>query len=275
MRADLHIHTIASDGRWTPEQVVAEVQAREIGLFAIADHDTVASVAPAEKLAREVGLTLLRGVEVSTVLDGRLFHILAYGFDIGHPGLTELLRKNKARLDQQNDNIVHGLIAAGHEIDLDDYVAYTDDPTRGGWKVLNFLIDRSFCTGPRDYFDKLVNPLRLKWPAFPHPADAIAVIRQAGGVPILAHPGISLRRVGVTEETLCPFIDFGIGGLECYSQYHEKGTTRLCLDWCDRHELLITGGSDSHGGFVGRELGVPVVDTADLRLGELAKRYTQ
>ena len=119
-----------------------------------------------------------------------------------------------------------------------------------------------------------MNPLPAEWPAFPPPADAAAVIREAGGAPILAHPGVSLREVGVTEETLRPFLDFGIGGLECYSHYHDETTTRFCLDWCDRHDLLITGGSDSHGGFVGRELGVPVVDTADLRLGRLAERYT-
>jgi len=269
MRADLHIHTTASDGRWTPEQVVTEVQARGIGLFAIADHDSAASVPPAEALAQEAGLAFLRGVEISTLLDGQLFHVLAYGFDIGDPGLAALLLENRAKLDQQNDDIVHRLIAVGHGIDPDDYAAYEYDHARGGWKVLNFLIDRGFCTGPRDYFDKLVNPLPTEWPTFPHPADAAAVIREAGGAPILAHPVASMRRMGITDETLRSFVDFGIAGLECYSQYHDEATTRSLVDWCDRHDLLITGGSDSHGGFVGRELGVPVVDIADLRLGEL------
>jgi predicted metal-dependent phosphoesterase TrpH len=224
-------------------------------------------------LAQEAGLAFLRGVEISTLLDGRLFHILAYGYDIGNSALTAFLWENRTKLDQQNDYIVRGLIAAGYEIDLDDYVAYEDDLGRGGWKVLNFLIDRRFCTGPRDYFEKLVNPLHLEWPPFPHPADAIAVIRKGNGVPILAHPGASLRRVGVNDETLHPFLDFGIAGLECYACYHDEATTRFCLEWCDRHDLLITGGSDSHGGFVGRELGVPAIDSDDLRLGELTERY--
>ena len=112
-----------------------------------------------------------------------------------------------------------------------------------------------------------MNPLLLEWPPFPHPADAVAVIREAGGEPILAHPSASLHQVGVTEETLRPFLDFGIAGLECYACTHDEATTRFCLDWCERRDLLITGGSDSHGGVVGRELGLPVVDTADLRLG--------
>jgi hypothetical protein len=78
--------------------------------------------------------------------------------------------------------------------------------------------------------------------------------------------------VGVTEETLRPLLDFGIAGLEYCAHYHDEATTRFCLEWCDRHDLLITGGSDSNGRFVGRELGVPVVDSADLLLGELVER---
>jgi len=272
MRADLHVHTIASDGCWTPEQVIVEVQARGIGLFAITDHDSVASVGPAEALAREVGLAFLRGVEVSTLLDGHLFHVLAYGFDLDNPRWLALLRENRARLEQASGDAIQRLIAAGHPIDLDDYTTYEYDPTRGGWKGLNFLIDRGFCADVRDYSCHLMAHLPTEWPSFPHPAAAVAAIREASGVPILAHPGISLRHAGVTGETLRPFLDLGIAGLECYSHYHDEATTRFCLDWCTRHGLLITGGSDCHGGFVGRELGVPAVDTADLRLGELKQR---
>jgi predicted metal-dependent phosphoesterase TrpH len=272
MRVDLHIHTIASDGCWTPKQVIAEVQARRIGLFAITDHDAVASVSPAEALAREAGLAFLRGVEVSTLLDGHLFHVLAYGFDLDNPALVSLLRENEARLAQADEGIIHRLVVAGYEIDLDDYAVYEYDRARGGWKTLNFLIDRGFCTDVRDYSRNLASHLPVEWPSFPHPAEAVALIREADGVPIMAHPGVSLRHAGVTEETLRPFLDFDIAGLECYSHYHDEATTSFCLDWCARHDMLVTGGSDCHGGFVGRELGVPVVDTADLRLGELEER---
>jgi predicted metal-dependent phosphoesterase TrpH len=272
MRADLHIHTIASDGCWTPERVVTEVQPRGIGLFAVTDHDSVASVSPVETLAREAGLAFLYGVEVNTLLEEQLFHVLAYGFDLHHPALTMLLRENRAKLNQINDDTLYRLIGAGYEIDLDDYAAFEYDRTRGGWKVLNFLIDRGFCTNVHDYFGTLLADLPPKWPRFPHPAKAVAVIREAGGVPILAHPGASMRRTGISEEMLRLFLDLGVAGLECYSHYHDEATTRFFLDWCDRHDLLITGGSDCHGGFAGRELGMPVVDTADLRLGELAER---
>ena len=276
MRTDLHIHTTASDGCWTPEQVLVEVQARGIGLFAVTDHDSAANVRPSEVLAREAGLAFLRGVEINTLLkldrEEHLFHVLAYGFDPDHPTLAALLRENRAKLEQTNDDVFHCLVAAGYEVDVDDYAAYTYDLSRGGWKVLNFLIDRGFCTGVDDYFRRVLADLPVEWPTYPHPAQAIAAIRESGGVPILAHPGASMRRAGITEETLDLFSDFGIAGLECYTHYHDEATTRFCRDWCDRHGMLVTGGSDCHGGFVGRELGVPMVDSADLRLGELAER---
>ncbi|MBE9507504.1 MAG: PHP domain-containing protein, partial [Chloroflexi bacterium] len=269
MRADLHIHTTASDGCWPPERVVSEVKARSIGLFAITDHDTVANLRQTEALARDAGLAFLRGVEVNTWLDGHLFHILAYGFEPDNPTLAELLRENRGKLDRASDDVIHNLIAAGYPIDLDDYLAYEYDRTRGGWKAYNYLLDRGFCTDIRGYFDNLETETPASILTFPHPAEAIAAIREASGTPILAHPGASLRDAGVTEKTLQPFLDFGVAGLECYHIYNDEATTRFCLDWCAHHDLLVTGGSDCHGGLVGRELGIPAVDTADLRLGEL------
>jgi predicted metal-dependent phosphoesterase TrpH len=272
MRADLHIHTTASDGRWPPERVVAEVEARSIGLFAITDHDTTDSVAPAEALARQVGLAFLRGVEISTWLDGIFFHILAYGFEPHHPALNALIHKSRSQLEWANKETVRRLITAGYPIDMDDYLSYDYERTRGGWKSLNFLVDRGICRDIDDYFRNpdIQQPFSLC--SFPHPAEAIATIREADGVPIVAHPGASLRDVGVTAETLQPLLDFGIAGVECYHRYNDETTTRFCLDWCARHDLITTVGSDCHGGLVNRELGHPPIDTADLRLGELEER---
>ena len=164
MRVDLHIHTTATDGRWPPERVVAKVQSRSIGLFAVADHDTNTNVPVAESLAREAGLAFLHCVEVSTHLNGNLFHVLAYGFDLEASSLIALLRENKARAAQYNDNVVLSVIAAGHPIDFDEYTAYESDRTRGGWPALNFLIDTGICTGLRDYFDNLLTNLPVEHP---------------------------------------------------------------------------------------------------------------
>jgi predicted metal-dependent phosphoesterase TrpH len=272
MRADLHIHTTASDGRWGPERVVAEVRTHSIGLFAITDHDTIDNVAAVEALACEAGLSFLRGVEISSWLGEHYFHILAYGFEPDTPSFSTLLRESRAKMMESNREVVHGLIARGYPIDTEDFEAYSYDRLRGGWKALNFLIDRGFCTGVKDYFEDLRIGMSKVYRTFPHPGEVITIIKEAGGVPVLAHPGATLKDVGVTAETLQPLLDFGIAGIECYHRHNDEATTRFCLDWCARHDLIVTVGSDCHGGLVNRELGFPPTDTADLRLGELEER---
>ncbi|MBN1874489.1 MAG: PHP domain-containing protein [Anaerolineae bacterium] len=270
MRVDLHIHTVASDGCWTPERVVAGCHAEGIKGFAVADHDTVDSVGVAGELARESGLAFIPAVEISTLVDGHIFHILGYGIDDTDVPLVALLTENTRKWRASDDEEIRQLIALGYPIDYEEYLAYTHDPTRGGFKSYNYLLDKGVCSSPRDFFDNVRSKVNHQWPAFVHPAEAARAIRAAGGVPVLAHPGASLRYAGgVTEATLDMLLGFDVAGVECYSQYHDEMTTACCVDWCERHNLLVTGGSDYHGGFVGRKLGVPVVDTAQLRLGPL------
>ncbi|MEA3310151.1 MAG: PHP domain-containing protein [Chloroflexota bacterium] len=270
MRVDLHIHTTASDGRWTPAQVVAGIQKEGIGLFAISDHDSIANVAETERLARAAGLRFLRAVEISTTVEGNTFHILAYNIELESPALQSLLAENTAKMEATDDHDIRALIELGYPLDFEEYRNYTYDHTRGGFKSLNYLIDNGICDGPHDFFNQLIPKFGRIWPDFLHPAAAVEVIRAAGGVPILAHPGASFRELdGVTEANLNSWLPYGITGIECYSQYHDESTTQRCVSWCERHNLLITGGSDYHGGYVNRQLGNPRVDTEALRLGEL------
>lgn len=272
MRADLHIHTTASDGTWTPEEVVAQVRAAGIGLFAVADHDTLEGALAVADLLRHTpdAPAFLLSVEISTALNGTLVHILGYGVRPDDPALGALLRANRERLEWINEETLRRMARAGYPVDLEAYAAYPNDPRRGGWKGLNFLIDSGLCRDVRDFFERIfVDPIRPPMPDFPHPAEAIARIREAGGVPVLAHPGGSLRGLGPIEEALAPFLDFGIAGVECHTPYHSPETTARCRAFCARHGLLVTGGSDCHGAFADRQLGIPVVTLADLRLGPL------
>lgn len=270
LRADLHIHTTASDGRWTPEQVVAGCRAASIGLLAVADHDATANVVATETLALEAGLAFLRAVEISTMNQGVMLHVLGYAIDPHHPPLAHLLEDNRTKLEATDDEDIRRLIRLGYSIDYEDYLAYTYDRTRGGFKSLNYLIDRGLCADPADFFQNIRSQLNHPWPDFAPPEEAVSAIRDAGGIPVLAHPGVTFEKQGgVRAALLDPLLDVGIAGLECYSQYHDEVTTAFCLDWCARHDLIVTGGSDYHGGFVGRQLGVPEVDTSQLRLGKL------
>jgi predicted metal-dependent phosphoesterase TrpH len=272
VRVDLHLHTCASDGRWTPQQLVTEVRRAGIGLFAVTDHDSLGSLAEAARLARARGLGFLSGVELSSRLDGQLLHLLAYGFDPADPAMASFVAANEARLVRADDEAVRVLVEAGYPISYDDYVAYHWDRRRGGWKSYNFLLDRGFCHGVWDYFDRLFGADRPHpEPEFPAPEEVIATARTAGAVVILAHPGAHFYN-GLDVQGLDRLVEMGVQGLECYSFHHDEARTRRFLDYCRRRDLLVTGGSDCHGGFVKRPLGVPPVFTRDLRLGALAGR---
>lgn len=265
MKVDLHIHTTASDGSWTPEQLVSNIQQAGIDFFAVTDHDTVANVAQSEQLAREYGLHFCKGVEISTTLQGQSFHILGYNINTEAVELEQLLKHNYALMEETDHDSIKKLIAAGIRLDYREYVDYQHNPARGGWKSLSFLIDKGLCTDANDFFANLFTPLvGISFPEFPSPVRAIAAIRQAGGIPVLAHPGSAFHGTDL-EGTLNYFGKEDIAGVECYHPSHKAETIRDAIAWSRRHGKLITGGSDCHGTFLpDRKLGYP-----DVRLGEL------
>jgi predicted metal-dependent phosphoesterase TrpH len=269
MRVDLHIHTQASDGTWTPAQVVEHVRTTGIDMFAVADHDSISSVAACEKLARTDGMRFIRGVELSTMLNGRIYHILGYGFDPANEALRRLVHSNFSLRETTDLECLSMLQHDNFPVDFDDYESYENNPARGGWKGLNYLIDRGICANLDDFLYRLFGKHRpMPLPAFPPPEAVLTAIAGAGGVPIMAHPGAHWIRI--EEEILETFRQAGIRGLECYTSYHDEAATQRFTEWCRRHNLLITGGSDCHGSFTPkRQLGVPRVEHTDLKLGEL------
>ena len=271
-RADLHLHTTASDGCWTPEQLVEEVRQAGIELFSITDHDSLGSLSVTADLVRGSGLSFLPGVELSACMGSQLYHLLAYGIDPDNPTLNALVQANNSRLQGTSDDAVIMLVEAGFAISLDDYASYVWDRRRGGWKALNFLIDRGFCRDVRSYFDELfVGKLAHPQADFPPPEEVIEAARHAGGVVVLAHPGTRFYN-GLGNERLDGLVEMGLSGVECYSMQHDAATTSRFLEYCRSRRLLITGGSDCHGGLVQRSLGSPLVYAHDLRLGPLQER---
>ena len=266
-RADLHLHTTASDGRWPPEQLIGEVKRAGIGFFAVTDHDSLGSLAETADLVRGSGLRFLPGVELSSRLNGQGYHLLAYGFDPENRELKKLADTNNARLSGSSDQAIRLLADLGYGISLEAYDGYTWDRRRGGWKGLNYLIDQGICADVHAYF-RLFDEIGHPQAEFPRVDEVVRVVEQASGVVVLAHPGASFYN-GVDTERLDLLVEMGVGGLECFSFHHDEAATRGYLDYCNSRNLLITGGSDCHGGFAGRAIGVPPVLPGDLKLGRL------
>lgn len=270
LRVDLHLHTTASDGRWPPERLVDQVLGAGIGLFAVTDHDSLGSLKETAELVRGSGLRFLPGVELSSALNGQEYHLLAYGFDVENKALQDLVTANNERLTGSSDEAVRLLADLGYRVSLADYARYRWDRRRGGWKALNYLIDQGLCGDVHEYFH-LFAEIGHPRAEFPPVDEIVACVRQASGVVLLAHPGAGFYN-GVDEERLDLLVEMGVSGLECFSFHHDQTETRGYLEYCRSRDLLVTGGSDCHGGFAGRAIGVPPVFAHDLMLRGLVDR---
>lgn len=183
--------------------------------------------------------------------------------------MLQLLQQHRQQMEAADHESIRKLIVQGLPVDYEEYRQYRNDPRRGGWASLNFLIDKGLCSGVQDFFSQWFRVERgIVFPEFTDPQMVIATIRQAGGLPVLAHPGSEFHGADL-ERALADFSRLEIAGFEGFHPNHTRNTTRRILSWCRNKSLLVTGGSDCHGGFVPlRRMGRPEVRLGDLRLDE-------
>jgi predicted metal-dependent phosphoesterase TrpH len=271
---DLHLHTQASDGTLTPEELVAKAAAKGLTGIAVTDHDTTDSLERTAKAAAEHGLVFIPGVEISaSYTQHTAFHILGYGIDPENRELQAVLRHNLAAWDKNEEDSLLALEKLGIKIDGERYEYWKNHPERGGWPLLNVMIEMGLVADTGEYFGKyfgLGRPAYVTTEFVSIPA-AVAAIKAAGGVPVLAHPGLYRVDDSVKGEKLASqpdffpeLLSFGIEGIEVFANYHTPEETAYFLEACRRHNLLVTGGSDYHGDFAGRTLGEPRLDEAYL-----------
>jgi 3',5'-nucleoside bisphosphate phosphatase len=266
MKADLHLHTCASDGTWQPETLVQNILQAGIGVFAVTDHDSVKNISAASLLARDNGLKFIRGVEISTTENGYIFHILGYNIDPDNSALNEVLRLNRNNMEERDKKNINKLREMGYPVSTEELIVYENNSERGGWKALNYAIDRGICETYRDFFQLFGDrKAGMSIDGCATPGAAISAIKEAGGIPVLAHPGSAIYGSN-PAETISMAVELGIKGVECFHPENNEETTEYSVGFCRREGLYITGGSDCHGTFVKeRWLGKP-----DVRLEQLA-----
>lgn len=197
MRADLHIHTTAFDGTWTPEGLVKAALKMGLSAIAVTDHDSIKNVAETEKIGKAAGLTFLTGVEVSSTKDGLMFHILGYGIDPENKRLRELVQYDDALLREKDDDSIRLFAGEGWPISLKEFKGYTYDRRRGGWAALAYLEDKGLCTGVDDFFQRIfTDEHQLTFPEFKGIGEVTGTIRAAGGVALCAHAASHFHGLG-------------------------------------------------------------------------------
>jgi predicted metal-dependent phosphoesterase TrpH len=246
-RLDLHTHSTASDGVYTPGDLVRLAAVLGLGGIALTDHDSTEGVDEAIAAGERVGLNVIPGIEVNTDLpkgQGEA-HLLGYFVAREEPAFQETLRFLREARAQRGQRIVANLRAAGVEIDW-DRVRDLAHGAVGRPHVAQALIEAGYAANTQDAFDRYLTPGKPGYaPRFRLPAeDAIRFIRSAYGVPTLAHPaGIP----GLEERLLPSLVAAGLQGLECYYGRYDDATVARLVGLANQHGLIPTGGTDYHG----------------------------
>lgn len=245
---DLHMHTTASDGLCTPTEVVQMAHKLELAAIAITDHDTVAGIEEAQFMAEKLHLEVVPGVEISTREQGKEIHVLGYFIDVQDKSFTAFLSRQRNVRQQRNEMVIEKLRSLGIAITMDEVLRKKKSKTRqinvGRPHIAEVLIDKGVVRSMDEAFEKYLGEGGMAYSTPPRitPAEAIKHIREAGGVPVLAHPGLY-----GDDQLVEKIIQEGLVGIEVYHPDHTQRMERIYQQLAKKHNLIITGGSDFHG----------------------------
>lgn len=248
-KADLHCHSIFSDGTDSPEQLFALAQKEGLSGLSITDHDTIAAYPEAFEMAKQKNILLLNGVEFSAMYRTEPVHILGYGYDLKSEAITALCERHKKRRSQRNANILKKLSSLGIHIPLSEL-----GDIKGSWgrpHIAKILLDRGVVHSIQEAFELyLAEGKRAYDPGEPISVEeTIATIHKGKGKAILAHPHLLKRSTTIRALLTMPF-----DGLECYYARLPLDQEKKWLDIARQKKWHITGGSDYHGEIKPRNL---------------------
>ena len=242
--ADLHVHTVISDGSFTAEQIVEMAAAAGLRAISITDHDTTAGILPARVAAEAHGLEVISGIELSSFENDVSIHILGYFIDIEDQnllGFLDLFHENRIRRAKR---IVDKLHKLGIQISFDLVWQKAGPGSIGRPHIAEVLLEDGFVLSFEEAFIKYLATGRPAYePNYPLALeDAIHLVHQAGGISFIAHPDLE-----VIEKRLTTLIRSGLDGIEILHPRFDESVVRRLYNIAIENELLVSGGSDFHG----------------------------
>lgn len=246
LKVDLHLHSIASDGKLSPEKIVSTAVRLCFNIIAITDHDSVFGIPPALAAAQAFSnLTVIPGVEINTDVTHGEVHILGYFLDYTNPELCSTLGRLRESRQLRGVEMVAKLRSLGLDLDWDRVQELAQGAPIGRPHIAQALLERGYVSSIKDAFVKYIG---RDGPAYVErtkvtPVEAVELIVKAGGLPVLAHPA----EINKLNELVGELKGAGLVGLEVfYDSYPPNVVTRL-LAMAKQYGLITTGGSDFHG----------------------------
>lgn len=260
LKMDLHIHTTYSDGTMKPVDIVKMYQQQEYGLIAITDHDGIDGVKEAQIAGEALELQVITGVEFGTVFgDDTELHILGYYFDLDNEALNERLRSIREARRVRNKKLLEVFQNMGYDITEEDLKQRPGQTYIGKPNFALAFVKKGYVEKPNDAFapGKFIDSPEAQAVKKERVSseEAIALIKGAGGIAVLAHP-MKIKNIGEKgseeffdnlDKILRPLKKAGLGGLECFHPSAEHEQALRLVKLAEKYKLHITEGSDYHG----------------------------
>jgi 3',5'-nucleoside bisphosphate phosphatase len=244
---DLHLHTTRSDGTLSPAALVARAAEAGLTIISVTDHDTLAGIPDAREAAADLGLRIIDGVEITGIENQRDVHLLAYFVDANDPGLGSFLERQRGDRVRRVRQIADRLRTLGFPLEVEPLLqtaASSAGRSVGRPLLADALVAAGHARDRNDAFDRL---LGNGCPAYvprlgASPEEVIAIVRSAGGLVSLAHPGLTRM-----DDMIPRLAGAGLAALEVRHSDHDAATERRYRELASHYGLAVSGGSDFHG----------------------------
>lgn len=254
MGLDLHTHSIYSDGSFTPEEIVDIAVALGLTALAITDHDNLLAYDFAKKHAEKIAaenskpaLEIIPGIEVNTMLDKNEVHILGYYMDFSSKEMRDLITYQQHARIQQTTEIVKNLKKmAKINIELEDITSLVQEGgSVGRPHIAKAIVNAGGVSNMMEAYRRFISddaPTYIKRKTV-SPHEAVEIIYEAGGIPVLAHP----CDLPIADELIAELMNYGLRGIEVYHRKHSPAMIEYYSSIAEKYKLIVTGGSDCHG----------------------------
>lgn len=245
MKADLHMHSVFSDGTDEVPAIVAKAKDAGLSLMSLTDHDTVNGVGLALEEGEKQGIKVLPGIEISTYAVCEV-HILGYNIDINNDRLLTRLAEIEDKRHERINAILTNL--KKYNIELDEEKIFDRIGTVGRMHIAKQLLAKGYCQTITEAFDRYLGERGIAYVPSKRitPLEGVKLIKAAGGLAVVAHPLIFCQK-GKLDDLIGGLKTYGLDGLEVYYPTHSLDDTAKLYDLAKKNRLIATGGTDYHG----------------------------